>query len=104
MLTADGPPAAATAVLVTRGDTPADWLRAGQALHRLLAHAASRWVFASLYTQPTEAAQIRSQIRAHLALPGVPQVVLQLGTVRITQATARRPAADLIEPPSRRHH
>ncbi len=104
MLTADGPPAAATAVLVTRGDTPADWLRAGQALHRLLAHAASRWVFASLYTQPTEAAEIRAQMRARLAVPGVPQVVLQLGTVRITQATARRPAADLTEPPSRRHH
>jgi hypothetical protein len=103
-LTADGPPAAATAVLVTRTDTPADWLRAGQALHRLLAHAASRWVFASLYTQPTEDAEVRAQIRARLALPGVPQIVLQFGTARVTQATARRPPSDLIEPPSRRRH
>jgi hypothetical protein len=102
MLAAGGPPAAATAVLVTREDTPADWLRAGQALHRLLAHAASRWVFASLYTQPTEAAEIRAQIRARLGLPGAPQIVLQLGTARVTQATARRPPPDLIEPASPR--
>jgi len=102
LLTASGPAAAATAVLITRTDTPADWLRAGQALHRLLAHAASRWVFASLYTQPIEAEEIRAQIRARLSLPGVPQIVLQLGIARVTQATARRPPAELTEPPSRR--
>lgn len=95
---ADVRPAAATAVLVTRGDVPADWLRAGQALHRLLAHAAGHWVFASLYTQPIEAAAIRALIRTRLALPGPPQVLLPLGPARTTQATARRPPADLIEP------
>jgi nitroreductase len=97
-LPTEGPPAAATAVLVTRGDGPADWLRAGQALHRLLAHAADHWVFASLYTQPMEAAAIRSLIRTRLALPGSPQMLLQLGPARITQATARRPPTELIEP------
>jgi hypothetical protein len=101
MLTAGGPPALATAVLITRGDAQADWLRVGQALHRLLAHAASRWVFASLYTQPLEDAEIRARSRASLALPGAPQVVLQFGTARITQPTPRRPPSDLIEPPSR---
>jgi hypothetical protein len=102
MLAADGPPAPATAVLVTRKDAQADWLRTGQALHRLLAHAANRWVFASLYSQPTESEEVRAQIRARLALPGVPQIILQFGTVPVTQATARRPPSDLIEPPSRR--
>ena len=97
-LPVEGPPAAATAVLVTNGDGPADWLRAGQALHRLLAHAADRWVFASLYTQPMEATAIRDLIRTRLALPGSPQVLLQLGPARTTQATARRPPAELIEP------
>jgi nitroreductase len=97
-LPVEGPPAAATAVLVTHGDGPADWLRAGQALHRLLAHAADRWVFASLYTQPMEAAAIRDLIRTRLALPGFPQVLLQLGPARTTQATARRPPTELIEP------
>ncbi len=98
MLTAGGPPAAATAVLVTRGDGRADWLHAGQALHRLLAHAADRWVFASLYTQPLESAPIRALIRTRLRLPGAPQMLLQLGRARTTQATARRPPAKLMEP------
>jgi nitroreductase len=97
-LLATGGPPAATAVLLTAADGRVDWLRAGQALHRLLAHAASRWVFASLYTQPLEATAIRSLIRARLALPGAPQMLLQLGPARTTQATARRPPAELIEP------
>lgn len=93
-----GPPAAATAVLVTGADKPADWLRAGQALHRMLAHAADRWVFASLYTQPMEAVAIRDLIRSRLDLPGFPQMLLQFGPARTTQATARRPPEELIEP------
>jgi nitroreductase len=98
LLPDDGPPPAATAVLITRDDGRADWLRAGQALHRLLAHAAGSWVFASLHTQPLEADVIRALIRERLALPGAPQMLLQLGLARTTQATARRPPADLIEP------
>jgi hypothetical protein len=98
LLDGGGPPPAATAVLLTRGDGRADWLRAGQALHRLLAHAASEWVFASLYSQPLEAAAIRAVIRDRLALPGAPQILLQLGLAHTAQATARRPASDLIEP------
>ncbi len=98
LLPGGGPPPAVTAVLITRGDGRADWLRAGQALNRLLAHAASKWVFASLHTQPLEADSIRALIRERLALPGIPQVLLQLGSAHTTHATARRPPADLIEP------
>jgi hypothetical protein len=98
LLPVEGPPPAATAVLLTPADHRADWLCAGQALHRLLAHAATKWVFASLYTQPLEAAEIRSLIKDRLALPGPPQIVLQLGLARTTHATARRPPADLTEP------
>jgi hypothetical protein len=97
LLTVGEPPAAATAVLVTSGDGRADWLRAGQALHRLLLHAADRWVFASLYTQPLEAAAIRALIRHRLALPGHPQMLIQLGPARTTRATARRPPPELME-------
>ena len=63
-----GAPPNMTAVLTTRGDERADWLRAGQALHRLLVHAASRWVFASLHTQPLESAPLRAEIRQRLRL------------------------------------
>jgi hypothetical protein len=98
LLNIAGPPPVATAVLVTPGDGQADWLHAGQALHRLLAHAADRWVFASLYTQPLEAAAIRTLIRTRLRLPGAPQMLLQFGRARTTRTTARRPAAELMEP------
>jgi hypothetical protein len=93
-----GPPPAATAVLLTRGDARADWLRAGQALHRLLAHAAANWVFASLHTQPLEASAIRTLIAERLALPGAPQMLLQLGLAHTTHVTARRPPAELTDP------
>ena len=87
-----------TAVLLTPGDGRTDWLRAGQALHRLLLHAAGRWVFASLYSQPLEAAPIRALIRDRLGLPGAPQMLLQLGVAQTAHVTARRPPDELIEP------
>jgi nitroreductase len=98
LLAEDGTPAAVTAVLLTSGDGRADWLRAGQALHRLLAHAAISWVFASLYSEPLEAAEIRALIRGRLTLPGAPQLLLQFGIAHTTQATPRRPPEDLVEP------
>src|SRR5262249_36340568 len=67
-------------------------------LHRLLAHAAVSWVFASLYTQPLEADVIRMLIKDRLALPGIPQMLLQLGLAHTTPATARRSPAALTEP------
>ena len=98
LLPGGGPPPAATAILLTAGDGRADWLRAGQALHRLLAHAATKWVFASLHTQPLESEPTRALIRDRLALPGSAQILLQLGRAHTTRATARRPPTDLTEP------
>jgi hypothetical protein len=88
-LSGGGAPPAATAVLLTVGDHRADWLRAGQALQRLLLHAASAWVFASLYTQPLENPVTRELIRDTLALPGHPQMLLQLGRADSAASTAR---------------
>ena len=84
----------ATAVLLTPGDRRADWLRAGQALYRMLLHAASQRVFASLYTQPLEDAAARDLIGSQLALPGRPQMLLQLGPATTTSPTARRPPGE----------
>jgi nitroreductase len=88
----------ATAVLFTAGDGQQDWLRAGQALYRLLLRAATQWVFARLSTQPLEDAATRALIRDRLSLPGAPQVLLALGVSRTAHPTARRPPADLIGP------
>jgi hypothetical protein len=95
---AQGHRPAATAILLTPGDSRADWLHAGQALHRMLVYAASNWVFASLYTQPLEAAAVRDLIRERLGLHGAPQVILQFGRADTTRATARRAVTDLMEP------
>ena len=81
-------------MLLTPGDRRADWLRAGQALYRMLLHAASQRVFASLYTQPLEDAAARDLIRSQLALPGRPQMLLQLGPATTTSPTARRPPGE----------
>jgi hypothetical protein len=94
-----GAPPAATAVLLTAADRRADWLRAGQALQRLLLHAASSWVFASLHTQPLEDPVTRALIRERLGLPGKPQMVLQLGPASSAASTSRRPAGDVTAGP-----
>jgi hypothetical protein len=98
LLPAGGPAAPAIAVLSTPGDGAQDWLRAGQALHRLLLYAASRWVFASLNSQPLEDSATRTLIRDRLTAPQWPQILLAFGVSRTARPTARRPAADLIEP------
>jgi hypothetical protein len=95
LLTAGGPAAPVTAVLVTPGDDEKDWLHAGQALNRLLLRAATQWVFADLNTQPLEDVATRTQIKDGLALPGSPQMLLALGICRTTHPTGRRPAAEL---------
>jgi hypothetical protein len=97
-LPAAQPPAPVTAILVTLGDGADDWLRAGQALHRLLLRAASQWVFGNLQTQPLKVVWTRALIRSQLALPGWPQMLLQFGLARTTHPTARRPPAELIDP------
>src|SRR5262249_13706891 len=98
LLDEGGPPPAAPAVLLPRGPGGAEGPGAARPRPRLRAHAASKGVFASLYTQPLEAASIRALIRDRLALPGAPQMLLQLGPAHTTHVTARRPPADLIEP------
>ena len=90
-LPSGGAPPSATAVLLTKGDRRPDWLRAGQALYRLLLHAASQRVFASLHTQPLEDTVTRDLISRQLALPGYPQMLLQLGPAATASPTARRP-------------
>lgn len=89
---AGGEPPAATAVLTTPADGPADWIQAGQALHRMLLRAAARWVFASLQSQPVESAGPRAELRSGLRLAGYPQLVLQFGRSNTAASTARRTA------------
>ena len=92
-----GPPAPVTAVLVAEGENQQSWLRAGQALQRILLRAASHWVFARLQTQPLQSASVRAQIRSSLRATGSPQLLLELGLARTTHPTARRLAEVLTD-------
>lgn len=69
-----GDSAAATAVVGTRGDSPAEWLRAGQALQRIMLHAAVRTVSASFRYEVIDTA-VASAALDH---GDIPQVVLRL--------------------------
>lgn len=96
LLSTGGSPPPVTAMLVTASDRPADWIMAGQAMHRILLHAATRWVFASLQSQPLELAALRAELTARLDLPGAPQMILQFGRSNTAAATPRRAVPDIL--------
>ena len=90
---AEGSPA--LAVLGTVGDSPRDWLAAGQAVARVLLRAAQEEVSASFLNQPVEVADLRASV-AQLAGVGVPQLVLRLGYGPAVEPTPRRPLIDVV--------
>ena len=67
------------AVLGTPGDTPADWLRAGQALQHALLVGVANGLQASYLNQPVETPELRGRVQALAPEAGVPQLVLRWG-------------------------
>jgi nitroreductase len=88
------------AVLETAGDQPADWLRGGQALMRVLLAAAAEHYAASYLNQPLELPGLRQQLRDELRLTGWPQLILRLGhpAGALPPQAPRRPVADVLIP------
>jgi nitroreductase len=85
------------AAIVTRSDTPRDWLQAGQALQRLLLTACREGLQASYLNQPIEVAPLRPKLQ-RLAGDGMPQILMRLGyPPDELPAAPRRPLADVIE-------
>jgi hypothetical protein len=80
------------ALLSTAEDTPLAWLRAGQALQRVLLLATLRGLAASFLNQPLDTEEIRSELFQF----GHPQMILRLGYARAAVATPRRPVTDVI--------
>jgi hypothetical protein len=103
LLEGGGSPPAATGILITPADSKADWLRAGQALHRLLLHA-SRRVFASLHTPAAGvAAHPRRGHGPPRAAPASRRWCSKFGRGDSAAATARRPADDILTRPGQAH-
>jgi nitroreductase len=81
----------ALAVLGTKGDTPRDWLAAGQALANVLLRARVEDVWASFLNQPIELPDLRQQLARQAGNLGFPQAILRLGFGDEVKPTPRRP-------------
>jgi hypothetical protein len=83
-------------LLCTDGDSPADWLRAGEALERVLLEITRHGLSASLLTQVTEVPATRAELRRELKLTGHPHVLMRIGRAPTTPASRRRRLVDVL--------
>jgi hypothetical protein len=83
-------------LLCTDGDSPADWLRAGEALERVLLEVTRHGLSASLLTQITEVPATRAELRRELKLTNHPHVLLRIGRAPMTPASRRRRLVDVL--------
>jgi hypothetical protein len=88
-------PAPTIGVLYT-GDNPRDWLRAGQALQRVLLTATVRGVAATLMTQPLEIPRLRELVADH-ATGRAAQAIIRFGYARLPASPSpRRPWQEVL--------
>jgi nitroreductase len=81
-------------VLSTFGDSPRDWLTAGQAMQRVLLTATVRGVSSTLMTQPTELPDLRELLGGEGG--AVAHAVVRLGYGPPCSPTPRRPLAEVL--------
>jgi nitroreductase len=84
------------AVLYSAGDSPRQWVSAGQALERTLLTATVRGVATTLMTQPLEIPQLRDLL-ADPTTGLIPQVIIRFGYGPPSPMTPRRPVEEVIE-------
>jgi nitroreductase len=83
-------------LVATLGDDRLAWLRAGEALERLLLElTVLDWV-AGPMTQPLEVPETRRQLSG-LTAPFVPQMLLRVGRAAAADSTARRPRRTVVQ-------
>ncbi|MFF1681530.1 Acg family FMN-binding oxidoreductase [Streptomyces sp. NPDC058256] len=85
------------ALLGTVHDSPADWLRAGQALERVLLVATLRGLATALTSQALERSDLRWIARDPTTATGFVQMVLRLGYGPVGLATPRRAAREVLD-------
>jgi hypothetical protein len=88
------------AVLSTTSDKPVDWVRAGQALERVLLEGTAAGMSASFMNQPVEQDDLRWQVRNPLTGFGHAHMILRLGYGPPVPATPRRPVQEIQRQPS----
>ncbi len=80
----------------TSGDSPHDWLRAGEALERVLLKITRHGFVASPLTQVTEVPSVRAGLRRELDLVSYPHVLLRIGRAPTTPTSRRRRLVDVL--------
>ncbi|MEU5591831.1 nitroreductase family protein [Streptomyces sp. NPDC020298] len=85
------------ALLSTDHDSPEDWLRAGQAVERVLLLATLEGLSSSFATQPLEWTDLRWPLRDPLTGSGYPQMLLRLGYGPEGPSTPRRPVSEILD-------
>lgn len=84
------------AILGTDGDSPADWIAAGQALADVLMRARVDGVWASFLDQPVKLPDLRLKLRDLGGRGGFPQTLLRLGFAKEIRPTPRREVEELL--------
>ncbi|MEV4997573.1 Acg family FMN-binding oxidoreductase [Streptomyces niveus] len=84
------------ALLSTVSDGPADWLRAGQALERLLLVATGHGLTSSFATQALEWSDLRWLLRDPVSGSGHVQMIVRLGYGPRGPRTQRRPVREVL--------
>ena len=85
------------ALLSSDRDRPEDWLRAGQAMERVLLLATREGLSSSFVTQPLEWTDLRWPLRDPMTGTGYTQVLLRLGYGPNGPGTPRRPVAEVLD-------
>jgi hypothetical protein len=86
------------AIVATRRDGPAEWLRAVQAVQRVLLEATANEVSTSLLNQAVEHDTLRWLLHDPLGSWTRPQPVIRFGYGPPVPPTPRRPIADVLLP------
>jgi hypothetical protein len=83
-------------VLGTAEDSLVEWLRAGEALERVLLEVARRGLAVLPLARVIEVAHLRSRLRSQLRLPMQPHVLLRIGRAPPMPAQRRRRLVDML--------
>lgn len=88
-------------VLGTAGDSPRDWLAAGQAMQRAVLVAASQGLTSSYLNQPVEVEEVRPRLAAAIgSSPEHPQLVLRFGYGPDVRHAPRRAVQEVLVDPA----
>ena len=92
------------AVLSTARDEPGDWLRAGQALQRVLLAATRHGVATSLLYQPIELGDMEHRDGGWWPWPECPQIIIRFGYGPRGADTPRRPVVAILDQAAEASH